>query len=624
MRRPVTHWYTKDQPQFENTEDIPECVIDVTRIPGGSDTPPHLKISHNTFETMEKANWEFLRLSLPVTCATEFITEAEKARRWEEIKHRQYRLLIEQQRQAQDITPAHYESMIKGGFSMGDIKGLDREQYGEEIMPVPQRPPRIQPESRNITFEDTLDEGMDHLDIGEEAVDDKKKRGRSPFKFFSKKSRDQSKESRGRGRTPEVSPTKSSVAQGRNVINAQMGRTATQVRVSTTELGIQAPAIPDRQGPKALSAGALGSPVVEHSGDEIFDADCLKLINEYFYGVRVFPGQDPTHVYVGWVTTQYNVHSTVFNKDKVRIGSVVIENDYEQIIDKIDRQSCYVVRADELFNEVNQDASGKGASQGMFVGCFVDTATGIIKFTCEGKETSHKWKMESGTKLFPAIFVEATSKEILQFELGRTPTSLPLSAAVLPTGDKHITPQSPPRLKVQCLKPNSWARVPNVALQVHALKLSDIRGWSMLCEDPVSMLALHIPEEDRCIDTLELIEMDKLLSFHAHTLTLYSALCYQSNYRAAHALCHHVDQKQLLYAIKSEYMSGPLRQGFYDLLISLHLESHATTMEVCKMEYIIPLGPELKALYEDEEMKHSLRSLITESVQPQLKMSEIT
>ncbi|PNF29756.1 hypothetical protein B7P43_G10848 [Cryptotermes secundus] len=145
----------------------------------------------------------------------------------------------------------------------------------------------------------------------------------------------------------------------------------------------------------------------------------------------------------------------------------------------------------------------------------------------------------------------------------------------------------------------------------------------MLCEDPVSMLALHIPEEDRCIDILELIEMERLLSFHAHTLTLYAALCYQSNYRAAHALCLHVDQKQLLYAICSEYMSGPLRQGFYDLLIALHLESHATTMEVCKNEYIIPLGPELKGLYDDPEMGHSLRSLRTESVRPQMKMTDI-
>lgn len=335
---------------------------------------------------------------------------------------------------------------------------------------------------------------------------------------------------------------------------------------------------PERSGNKTMTVSALNAQGIESIGNEIYDAECLKLINEYFYGVRIYPGQDPTHVYVGWVTTQYHLHSKEFSRDKVRRVSVFLEDEYEQPIDRVDRQSCYMVRADELFNEVSQDASGKGATQGMFVGCFVDTSTGTIKFTCEGKVTSHRWQMEPDTKLFPAIFVEATSKEILQIELGRTPTTLPLSAAVLPTSDKHVNPQFPPRLKVQCLKPQQWARVPNQTLQVHALKLSDIRGWSMLCEDPNSMLALHIPEEDRCIDILELIEMDKLLAFHSYSLTLYAALCYQSNYRAAHALCLHVDQKQLSYAIKSEYMSGPLRQGFYDLLIALHLESHANTM----------------------------------------------
>lgn len=138
-----------------------------------------------------------------------------------------------------------------------------------------------------------------------------------------------------------------------------------------------------------------------------------------------------------------------------------------------------MVRADELYNEVTQDASGKGASQGMFVGCFVDASTGVISFTCEGKATKYRFKvgsilliinvsftytslllqMEPETKLFPAIFVEATSKEILQIELGRTPSSLPLSAAVLQNSAKHVIPQFPPRLKVQCLKPHQWARV---------------------------------------------------------------------------------------------------------------------------------------------------------------------
>lgn len=50
-----------------------------------------------------------------------------------------------------------------------------------------------------------------------------------------------------------------------------------------------------------------------------------------------------------------------------------------------------MVRADELYNQVTQDASGKGAAQGMFIGCFLDAATGMITFTCDSKPTSHKF-----------------------------------------------------------------------------------------------------------------------------------------------------------------------------------------------------------------------------------------
>lgn len=561
--------------------------------------------------------------------------------------------------EVEQSTPSHFDHIMKSGFTMNDIKGLNR-NYAEDAAEAdehmmrssgPSRPPRKGSLSRpgpaydppSLTVNGQMQRSTSALDMNQydQEGDDKKKRGRgrSPFRFFKK--RDQSKD-KVKSRSPDAMD-RNTLTQGRNVVQSSLMTRAPTVRVSNADLRVQAPNIPDR--PKTMTMNALGSQNIETSGNEVYDGECLKLINEYFYGVRIYPGQDPTHVYVGWVTTQYHLHSKDFTQDKVRRSAIILEDDYDQIMGCVNRQSCYMVRADELFNEVTQDASGKGASQGMFVGCFVDTATGTIRFTCEGKETSHRWQMEPDTKLFPAIFVEATSKEILQIELGRTPTTLPLSAAVLPTSDKHINPQFPPRLKVQCLKPHQWARVPNTALQVHALKLSDIRGWSLLCEDPISMLALHIPEEDRCMDVLELIEMDKLLSFHSHTLTLYAALCYQSNYRAAHALCLHVDQKQLLYAIKSEYMSGPLRQGFCDLLIALHLESHATTMyvflylikmkvflifaiinysrEVCKNEFIIPLGTELRDLYTNGEMGHSLRSQLTESVRPTMKMTEI-
>lgn len=222
------------------------------------------------------------------------------------------------------------------------------------------------------------------------------------------------------------------------------------------------------------------------------------------------------------------------------------------------------------------------------------------------------------------MFFEATTKEVFQFELGRTPSTLPLSAALLKTTAKSLQPLCPPRLRVQCLQPFSWSRVPNYNLRPHALRLSEIRGWSIIVEDYVSMLAVHIPEEDRCIDVLELIEQDRLLNFHAGSLALYGALCYQGNQRAAHIICNHVDEKQLMYAIRSAYLSGPLRCGFTNLLIALHLEFHAYSMSLTQNEFIIPLGSQIRELYEDPMTAHSFQTLKCVSIRPVLTFSDVS
>lgn len=65
-----------------------------------------------------------------------------------------------------------------------------------------------------------------------------------------------------------------------------------------------------------------------------------------------------------------------------------------------------MVRADELYNEVMAEATGKGASQGMFIGCSVDTSTGTVAFTCEGKETSIKFKVFLIFFLFASLFID--------------------------------------------------------------------------------------------------------------------------------------------------------------------------------------------------------------------------
>lgn len=71
-------------------------------------------------------------------------------------------------------------------------------------------------------------------------------------------------------------------------------------------------------------------------------------------------------------------------------------------------------------------------------------------------------------------------------------------------------------------------------------------------KNPVPMMALHIPEEDRCLDILELIEHEDLLKFHTHTLNLYQSVCSHSNHRVAHEVIRHVDEAQMKYTIKSK------------------------------------------------------------------------
>lgn len=48
------------------------------------------------------------------------------------------------------------------------------------------------------------------------------------------------------------------------------------------------------------------------------------LVFQYFYSVRVFAGQDPASVWVGWVTPDYHYYSKNFNLSKVRTVTVTL------------------------------------------------------------------------------------------------------------------------------------------------------------------------------------------------------------------------------------------------------------------------------------------------------------
>lgn len=69
-------------------------------------------------------------------------------------------------------------------------------------------------------------------------------------------------------------------------------------------------------------------------------------------------------------------------------------------------------------------------------------------------------------------------------------------------------------------------------------------------------------------------------------------------------------------------MSGPLRSGFANLLIDLHLEIHASARSLTQNEFILPVNEELRRLYQDERMIHSISSLKCISIRPKMKMND--
>jgi ryanodine receptor 2 len=149
---------------------------------------------------------------------------------------RQHRLLAE----VENTTPAHYEHIMRSGFTMNDIKGLRYNEEGEsdDVMRSPNRPPRKGSLSRPNGFDaptlevnGRIQRSTSELDVnqyseGEERGDDKKKRGRSPFRLFGKK-RDHSKD-----KIKSKGEAEGDKRQGRNVIQSSIMTRSPTVKVS--------------------------------------------------------------------------------------------------------------------------------------------------------------------------------------------------------------------------------------------------------------------------------------------------------------------------------------------------------------------------------------------------------
>uniref|UniRef100_A0A8C8CV05 Ryanodine receptor 3 n=1 Tax=Oncorhynchus tshawytscha TaxID=74940 RepID=A0A8C8CV05_ONCTS len=368
----------------------------------------------------------------------------------------------------------------------------------------------------------------------------------------------------------------------------------------------------------------LSMPVELHAPHVNPDESQKLSITTYYHSVRVFAGQDPSSVWVGWVTPDYHYHSKHFSLNKTRTVTVTLGDERGRVHESVRRSNCYMVCAGDV---VGSSHSSSRSNIDLEIGCFVDLATGFLSFTANGKELATTYELESNSKLFPAVFVRPTSTNLFQFEFVKIKDAMPLSSAIFKSEQRNPVPQCPPRLDVQTIVAVLWSRMPNTFLTVETARVSERHGWVVQCLEPLQMMAVHIPEENRCLDILELSENEGLRKFHYHTLMLYCALCALGNTRVAHALCSHLDQSQLLYTIDNQYLSGMLREGFYNVLMSIHLETAKEARLMMNNEFIIPVTDETRSikLFPDESKRHSLPGVgLSTSLKPPLNFSPLS
>ena len=62
----------------------------------------------------------------------------------------------------------------------------------------------------------------------------------------------------------------------------------------------------------------------------------ISFLYQYFYSVRVFAGQEPGGVWVGWITPDYHQYDPHFDLSKVRNVTVTVGDDKGNIHDRYD------------------------------------------------------------------------------------------------------------------------------------------------------------------------------------------------------------------------------------------------------------------------------------------------
>jgi hypothetical protein len=132
-----------------------------------------------------------------------------------------------------------------------------------------------------------------------------------------------------------------------------------------------------------------------------YEHDDIRIINEhvheYYYAVRILPGQNPRSVFIGWLTSRfkpiYRRDGTLINilTKLIRHCTITQTGDDGSVIDSVQRQDAYMFCASDLLdNMTDKENVVRRVVNGLLIGCLCDVSTGQLTFYVNGKESSQK------------------------------------------------------------------------------------------------------------------------------------------------------------------------------------------------------------------------------------------
>ncbi|XP_023378135.1 ryanodine receptor 2, partial [Pteropus vampyrus] len=197
------------------------------------------------------------------------------------------------------------------------------------------------------------------------------------------------------------------------------------------------------------------------------DHDCLMQTSTYYYSVRIFPGQEPASVWVGWITSDFHQYDTGFDLDRVRTVTVTLGDEKGKVHER----------------KVGRNGACQLMTVSSVLSCQLMTVSSVL--SC--------WLMTVSCVLSCQLMTVSSVLSSLVYCWN----VMPLSAGLFKSEHRNPVPQCPPRLHVQFLSHVLWSRMPNQFLKVDVSRVSERQGWLVQCVDPLQFMSLHIPEENR-------------------------------------------------------------------------------------------------------------------------------